>query len=161
MIPYISIFAILSAFSNLFLAGMAVVIAGAVAYIAHRQYTLAKEKFKLDMFDKRFAVYKAAQRFLTVILLDGKVDLDKLSEYRRDTQDATFLFGQDIPQYLKRIDGLALELWETVSTYQGLPVGKERTRLCEKKTKVLQALIAELPNLRNVFAAYLRFDKWK
>ena len=69
-------------------------IAGAVALIAYRQYRLAGERFKLDMFEKRFAVYKAAQRFLTVIFRDAKVDLDKLFDFRRDTQDATFLFGR-------------------------------------------------------------------
>jgi len=83
MEKYISIFSFLGVFSN-------VLVAAAVAYIAYRQYSLAREKFKLDMFEKRFAVYKATQRFLTVILQDGKVDLEKLFDFRRDTQDLAF-----------------------------------------------------------------------
>jgi len=161
MVECMSIFTVLSAFSNLLLAGIGVLIAAAVAYIAYQQYSLAREKFKLDMFEKRFAVYKATQRFLTVISLDAKVDMDKLFEFRRDTQDATFLFGQEIPVYLERLDGQALKLWEIVSTYRDLPVGEERTRLCKKETELKLALINELPKLKNVFASYLRFDKWK
>ena len=136
-------------------------IAGAVALIAYRQYRLAGERFKLDMFEKRFAVYKAAQRFLTVIFRDAKVDLDKLFDFRRDTQDATFLFGEEIPAYLGRLDKQALDLWETKSMRCDLPVGEEKSLLCSKESELLQALIGELPNLKNVFASYLKFDKWK
>lgn len=161
MVACISIAAVLNAFSNLLLAGMGVLIAAAVAYIAYRQYSLAKEKFKLDMFEKRFSVYKATQRFLTVILRDAKVNTEQLFEFRRDTQDATFLFGQEIPAYLERLDGQALNLMTIASTRSDLPVGEERTRLCNEETQSLQALIGELPNLKNVFASYLRFNKWK
>jgi len=140
---------------------MGVLVAAAVAYIAYRQHSLAKEKFKLDMFEKRFSVYKATQRFLTVIFQSTRVDVDKLFEFRRDTQDATFLFGQEIPAYLERLDKQALDLMAIADRCRDLPVGEERTRLCNEETQLLQALIGELPNLKNVFASYLRFNKWK
>ncbi|HUS44913.1 MAG TPA: hypothetical protein VM219_02645 [Phycisphaerae bacterium] len=140
---------------------LSLLIAAVVACIAYWQHSLAKERFKLDMFEKRFAVYKATQRFLSVIFRDGKVDLEKLSEFRRDTQDATFLFGQEIPAYLKRLDVQALNLVAINDRLRGLQVGEERSRLCREKTGLLHALIGELPNLKNVFASYLKFDKWK
>jgi len=154
MVTCISIFSVLGVFSSL-------LIAAAVAYIAYQQYGLAREKFKLDMFEKRFAVYKATQRFLTVIFQVGKVDLDKLFEFRRDTQDATFLFGQEIPAYLKRLDVQALNLMAINDELRDLPVGEERGFLCRKKTELSGALTGELSELKNVFAPYLRFDKWK
>ena len=154
MAKYISIFPLLIVFSN-------VLIAASVAYIAYRQYGLAREKFKLDMFEKRFAVYKATQRFLTIILQDGRVDLEKLNEFRRDTQDAIFLFGQEIPTYLKRLDVQALDLMAINDELRDLPVGDERSRLCSKGSELLEALTGELPNLKSVFAQYLRFDRWK
>jgi len=154
MITWLSILSVLSASSG-------VLIAAAVAYIAYRQYSLAREKFKLDMFEKRFAVYKATQRFLTLIFRDGKVDMDKLFEFRRDTQDATFLFGEEIPAYLKRLDKQALDLWESTVTLRDLPVGEERRLLSGKVAELLKALIGELPALENVFSSYLKFDKWK
>ncbi|HUX02851.1 MAG: hypothetical protein WBD63_01545 [Phycisphaerae bacterium] len=151
MAEYISIFLL---FSN-------ALIAFAVVCIAYWQHRLAREKFKLDMFEKRFAVYKATQRFLTIIFQDGRVDLEKLFDFRRDTQDATFLFGQEIPAYLKRLDVQALNLMAINDELRDLPVGEERGFLCRKKTELSGALTGKLPELKNVFAPYLRFDKWK
>ena len=132
-----------------------------VTWTGVQQHKLAKEKFKLDMFEKRFAVYKGVQEFLTIILQEGKFDLNQLFEFRRKTQDSTFLFGKDIPQYIDGIDKRALEMGSLEERYKPLPVGQQRSELCEEKTRLLRGLIDELPRLKEVFALYLRFDKWK
>ena len=36
----------------------------AISFIAFQQFLLAKEKFKLDMFEKRLVVFKAVQKFI-------------------------------------------------------------------------------------------------
>ncbi len=73
-----------------------------VAYTAYNQYRLSKEKFKLDMFDKRYGVYKNTQVFLTKILIDAKIEMEDIFEFRAGTQDSVFLFKEDIPNYLKK-----------------------------------------------------------
>ena len=138
-----------------------VLIAFAVACILYLQYRLARQKFKLDMFDKRFSVYKATQKLLTIILVKGELEQQALFTFRADTQDAVFLFGQDIPSYLERIDKQVLELMVIPSRSQDLPVGEERTRLCERKTELIGALMDELPRLKDIFAPYLKFAKWR
>lgn len=132
-----------------------------VTWTGVQQHKLAKEKFKLDMFEKRFAVYKEVQEFLTVILQDGTFKLDQLYEFRRKTQDSTFLFGIDIPQYIDGIAKKALDMRSTEKKYESLPVGQRRSELGEKETRLLEELTDELPKLKEVFAPYLRFDKWK
>lgn len=132
-----------------------------VTWTQVQQHKLAKEKFKLDMFEKRFAVYKGVQEFLTIILQEAKFDLDKLFEFRRKTQDSTFLFGKDITLYIDKIDKKALEMRTVAKQYEPLPVGPRRSELCEKETHLLRELTDELPRLKEVFAPYLRFDKWK
>jgi len=42
-----------------------------------------------------------------------------------------------------------------------LPRGQERSELCRKQTLLLGELIGELPKFKEVFAPYLRFEKWK
>ncbi len=146
-----------------------ILIAIAVAFTGRQQYKLSRdqhrlerEKFKLDLFEKRFGVYKAVQRFISIILRDRAVDLDNnLFEFRRDTQDAIFLFSKDIVEYVDRVDNLALELWEKIASCEGLPVGEELSRLCREQTDLIGALRKELHKLKDVFAPYLKFDKWK
>jgi hypothetical protein len=136
-------------------------IALAVAWIAYQQHRLAREKFKLDLFEKRFAVYKATQKLLTIILINAKLEQRELFEFRGDTQDATFLFGQDIPAYQERLDRQALELMIIPDRLKELPHGEERTKLVGREHELIGILLDELPKLKDVFAPYLRFARWK
>jgi hypothetical protein len=137
-------------------------LAAIITWTTVQQHKLAKERFKLDMFEKRFAVYKGPQEFLTIILVrGGNFDLNQLFEFRRKTQDSTFLFGEDIPQYIDDIDKKALEMQIAREAFEPLPVGQERHELVKKASRLLGELTDELPKLKEVFAPYLRFDKWK
>lgn len=46
-----------------------------VAFVRFMQYRVSRDKFKLDLFEKRFSVYKATHVFLTHILTVARVDL--------------------------------------------------------------------------------------
>jgi len=146
---------------EIYISTIMVLVAAIVAWTNYQQHLLTKEKFKLDLFEKRFAVYKGVQRFLTHILTEGKLDLNKLFEFRRDTQDAVFLFSEDIPKYLGSIDRKALDMGTKAEQYKDLPVGEERSNLCKEESRLLMELLDELPRLKDVFAPYLKFRKWK
>jgi len=113
------------------------------------------------LFDKRYAVYKAAQVFLSKILRDAKFELNDLFEFRGDAQDSVFLFGEDITGYLDEIDSKALEFWEKQESIKGIPKGEKRSEMCEKQTQLLGWLTKQLPELKNKFAPYLAFKRWK
>lgn len=141
---------------------LTLIIAIAVALIGAQNHRLARDRFRLDLFDKRFAVYKGVQRLLTHVLREGSMDdLSPLWDFRRDTQDAIFLFGADIEKYIDSIDSRALEMHTTGKRYAALPTGEERSRLVEEETRLSKGLMDELPKLRQVFAPYLKFEKWK
>lgn len=135
-------------------------LAAIVAWIGYQQYILARARFKLDLFDKRFAVYKATQKFLSIILGAARFEMGEFWEFRRDTQDAPFLFRDDIVQFLDAVDKAALDLRTATECYEHLPVGDDRTRLVNRKAAVLKQLTDELSRLRTVFGPYLSFDKW-
>ena len=120
-----------------------------VAYTAYNQYRLSKEKFKLDMFDKRYGVYKNTQVFLTKFLRDAKIEMDDIFEFRAGTQDSVFLFKEDIPNYLKNIDNKALEFREIHESLDVVPKGEERSNMCRKQTDLSHWLTSQLPELKN------------
>ena len=138
-----------------------IVIGICVAYTAYNQYRLSKERFKLDLFEKRFSVYKGAQVFLSRILEKGKVDLDQIFQFRADTQDATFLFDADITEYLKAIDSKSLELCRINEELEGVPKSQKRSDMCREKTDVIHWLTSQLPILKEKFAPYLKFKTWR
>ena len=135
-------------------------LAGIVTWVGYQQYLLARARFRLDLFDKRFAVYKATQKFLSTILGAARFEMEEFWQFRRDTQDAPFLFRVDIVEFLDAIDKAALDLRTAARSYEHLPVGDERTRLVNREAAVLKQLTDDLPRLRDVFAPYLSFRTW-
>ena len=97
--------------SQYFLTVCSLTIALTVAVVAVQQLLLSRQRFKLDLFEKRYAVYKATQVFLTKISTAAKIEMEDIFEFRGNTQDAVFLFEEDVPAYLKTIDEKAIELW--------------------------------------------------
>jgi hypothetical protein len=144
-----------------FLTLLTIIVGFLVAFIAYRQFILAKERFKLDLFEKRFAIYKGVQSLLSYILEQGNVTLDKIFQFRAETQDAPFLFNDDIPLYLKEIDKNVLHLWSTTEQRKAKPQGNERSILAKEETELVKSLIGKLPELQNIFSPYLKFKTWK
>ncbi len=132
-----------------------------VAFTAYNQYRLSKGKFKLDLFEKRFSIYKGTQVFLTHILVKAKVDIELIHQFRADTQDATFLFDADITKYLKEIDSKSLELWQIRNELEDVPKGQKRSEMCRVQTKAIGWLTSQLPVLKEKFAPYLEFKRWR
>ena len=70
--------------------------------IAYGQLRISKAKLKLDLYDRRIAVYEATKRFVLGLSSLGTVDAENLQEYLVATRQAEFLFDDDsIPSYLR------------------------------------------------------------
>jgi hypothetical protein len=116
---------------------------------------------KLDCFEKRFAIYKGVQSLLSNILEQGNVTLDKIFQFRAETQDSPLLFNDDIPIYLKEIDKNAVHLWYTTEQRKTKLQGNERSILTDEETELVLSLTGKLPELQNIFSPYLKFKTWK
>ena len=127
----------------------------------YQQHVLAREKFKLDLFEKRFAVYKATQKFLVTIMKNPNIGWDDPVTFLQETQDAVFLFGQEIVNYLDSLYNKALDMKALQQKFERLPVGAERSALCGQEGQLVSELTRELPKLPQVFASYLKFRAWK
>jgi len=136
-------------------------IATLAVWIAYNQHVLAREKFKLDLFEKRFAVYKATQMFLVTIMKNPNISWNDPVIFSRETQDAVFLFGQEIVDYLDSLYKKSLDMKALQQKFEHLPVGAERSALCEQESQLVSELTRELPKLPQVFAPYLKFRAWK
>ena len=137
------------------------VVGGAVAFIALQQWLLARHKFRLDLFEKRYKVYEASARFLSVILSLATFNDDDLRAFNIGTMDVVFLYPKHIKEYLHEIRrrALAMRLFQTQFT--PLPVGKERSQLVQSNHDELVWLSDQLAKLPAVFAPFLGFASVK
>jgi hypothetical protein len=145
----------------LYISILALVVASIGPVVAFQQYLLAQAKFKMDLFDKRFAVYKAVQTFLNAIQRSDQTGVDYLHQFQRDTQEAGFLFKKDIVGFLESLNRKAWDASTARLEFERLPTGSEREAVCKKEGELRRDLLGELPKLKDHFGPYLSFEKWR
>lgn len=67
-------------------------------------------KARLDLYDRRWEVYVATERFVAQVLENLGPEREHIAELRRSTVHARFLFGSDINGYLRELIAHAAEL---------------------------------------------------
>ena len=132
-----------------------------VGFIALQQWRLARRKLQLDLFDRRYKVYDATKKFLSVILIKADFQDAQLFEFYGGTSDAEFLFDKDIVEYLAEIRKRALDMRLHQQLFTPLPVGEERSRHVEANSNQLLWLTEQLTAMKTVFSPYLSFAKIK
>jgi hypothetical protein len=140
--------------------GLTILIGAGHAYVAFQQYRIAREKFKLELFEKRFAVFAATRTLLSHVLTDANVSLAQFFEFRAGAAEATFLFDSDVTGYLAEIDHKALRLHTTHDLIAQKPPVENRHELIEQNQQLLTWLTDQLAMLMVRFAPYLKFRIW-
>lgn len=86
------------------------VIASVVAYVAWQQWKTNARNSMIDRYDRRLRVYEQVVVFLGAVMRDFKVEISEVQSFRRNTAEADFLFGPEIPGYLDDLMKQALSL---------------------------------------------------
>jgi hypothetical protein len=112
-------------------------IAVIVAIIAYLQWRTAQNRLKLDLFDRRFAVYDAARNLLSSVITSGKAKEDEMLKFLAHTREAKWLFNDEIAEYLdKEFWGQAVDLQTLDTELVALPVGDERANNVKKQSEI-------------------------
>jgi L-rhamnose isomerase len=93
--------------------------------IAEEQAHIASEKLRHDLYDRRYRVFDAARRLLAQIVSQKNASDDALRAFVIDTDDAVFLFDDDMAAQLKEIHKRAQRLQFFQHQIESTPVGHE------------------------------------
>jgi len=85
------------------------------AFIAFRQWKLAQNKLKLDLFDRRFKVYEAARKFLSSVVTNGEVTDEALHAFMYGTREAEWVLSQAVADYIDKQGGLKSEVQHLIA----------------------------------------------
>jgi len=130
----------------------------AVVIIAALQWQVARNKLRLDLFDRRYKAYDATRKFLAGILRAATFTDSQLFEFNACTSDTEFLFGRDVVDYLAQIRKCTLDMRLHVKEYEPMPVGDERSRHVKAQHDELLWLTNQLTAMTQIFAPYLGFS---
>ena len=63
--------------------------------------TMQKQAERRELYDRRVKVYDVLMSFLALFARDMKIELQAIIQLYRDTREAEFLFGSEIPEFIK------------------------------------------------------------
>jgi hypothetical protein len=125
------------------------------AWIAFRQSQIARNKLKLDLYDRRFEIYEAVQKTLGTITAQGKLGLGDEVMYLSGIQSAKWLFSPEVAAYLETT------LWHKIvdfglhNTMSEGPPSDERNKHVRARAETMKWLMAQHKELDRLCGPYL------
>lgn len=126
-------------------------IALAVGVIAFMQWRTAHQKVVLDLFERRMAVYLKLKKSMSLINTSGKVSEASERLLLDVRNEAEFLFGPDIVEYLEELWLVFIQARE----YEGRPPSQSTAR----RLKLMETVSDFYKRSPDRFAPYMRMDQ--
>lgn len=136
-------------------AALTPLIAVVVAYIAYQQSQTNSLRLRHEMFDRRFAIYKDVQVFLSAVMREARVVETTLPELIDARQRSRFLMGAEMEAYIDEVYGHATNAMKYQRQLEGEPGGDRRKALVKAQLDEVDWLIGQLPKLAERFGPYL------
>jgi hypothetical protein len=135
------------------------VIAAVTTYIAIQQYRTNKLKFKLEVFDRRYAIYQGVKKFIYFAVREGNVSDGAIFELNEETQDAFFLFDKRVEGYVNELRSNGARLMyvnNKLADVNRLPMGDERSGLADEDATICTWFGNQLSESKKIFEKGLR-----
>lgn len=149
----------LSGFATGLSAFLTPVIAVVTVVILVFQYRLARQRWVLDLFDKRYPVFLHTMEYLTAAT--DSLTHERLFQFVRETKDNEFLFQSEVHDFLELIRRKGVELITTQTLLKGPPSpnDQELEKLAHKEADLKLWFGDQFETARRVFRPYLNLDK--
>jgi hypothetical protein len=135
----------------------------AVGFVAWLQWRVARNKLRLDLFDRRWKIYAATSNFVDAINNDPTNVGSYLNDFNAGTSNAEFLFDSDVIEYIKQIRRRAVHMETAHTLSENQRDEDERTRNIKEFEADRNWLIEQIQSgaMTNTFARYLGFANIK
>jgi hypothetical protein len=135
-------------------------------YIAIQQYRNGKAKLRHDLYDRRMAVYKAASKYLSLVVITYAItenpeeEKKALQEFIAANSESHFLFDKEVVNYLALIH--ITGIMRPTTRYlieKGDPAQVEEQK--QKLAETTETHRQQLQGLQDVFMKYLDLKNLK
>lgn len=127
-------------------------------YIAWRQYQTARARLKLDLYERRFRVYRGLMDLVAAVVCDGGASRWALARYYSETNEKQFLFGPDVIEYMKTAREKAVRLRQVSRKIKNPPGQQEQAAAVEEEQEQLLSWFdTQVDEAQAKFAKYLDF----
>lgn len=127
-------------------------------WIAYRQWATARDKLRLDLFERRMAIYDAFRKILGRIGHQAWVSQDDIVQYLIDVSGAKWLFEQEVADYLENeVHENLTALLSCTMALSGNLSDEERAHRAQQEGNVLRRFSAQRARGDQLFMPYLGF----
>lgn len=126
-------------------------------YIAWRQHQTAKEKIKLDLFDRRFALFQIVEKSILSVLQNGKASDDIVRLVTTASMQAHMLFPKDMASKIEewRITFINFNITDINARNHEMNEEFRQTAI-SKQLELSKTLSSEYNKLGELFAPCMR-----
>jgi hypothetical protein len=161
---YSSTIKLLEKFIPAILAFFAAIVASGIAYGQYRtsrnQLQVAQERLKFDLFEKRFAVYKATSSLIQTVAVQGQLVPSDLQDFYKAISGAEFLFDDETRDYYMKISDIAWRASMARAAQERHREGARLDKLIDEEENLLSFLHGQSGKpLEDRFRKYLDLSK--
>jgi hypothetical protein len=118
-----------------------------------------RRALSLDVYQKKMAVYRAVKVLILVACQKTTVDVSDLATFHQGTEEAPFLFGRDVMQYIDTLRTRALALRvQYIHLHHpgfGLQAGEDRPATIAENSRTIAWFSEQFRPLDELFAKYI------
>jgi hypothetical protein len=127
------------------------------AWIAYQQVHIARARFNLDLYERRFKIFSTAKNFLEKITISLAPTAEDVLEFKFGVADSVFLFEDEITAYLQTLTERGARLQAQQAMLKGMPVtDPRRGPLIDAMAPLESDLATEYERLVERFKPYLK-----
>lgn len=129
-------------------------------YFAYKQWKTARNKLKLDLFEKRFKVYDAGMEIIREVVKPSEGYGNRLTELTNAVSGARWLLSTEVDEHLKE---LLVRAWKRVALEKGLDengisLEQREEEIADYHIDTQAFITSELDHLNKVFEKFLAVE---
>ena len=132
-------------------------------YIAWQQFQMNRRKTILERYERRLQIYQRTVEMIRLVAKDFKPEIPDLIKFSADTAEADFLFGEEIPKYIKEVFDHGLSLNTANLEYRDFtqltPQGYDHQKIVDTLTEGTKWFIDQPQIAKEKFKKYLDITK--
>ena len=141
---------------NILSALLTPVIALVVGYVAWQQWRTNQKRLKLELFDRRYAVYQAARNLILVVSGKAGASDDDALKFRLKTRDSEFFLNDELTLYLNEMYTKVIEISALKRELESLPAGDEKSKKRKEFHELLRWILNQSDVLAEKFSLFLK-----
>jgi len=112
-----------------------------------------------ELYERRLRIYHAAKKLILKVAADAALDRTPVWEFGAETDQALFLFDQNVSEYLSELYRRAAQLAGLTSILKTEPVGDRRDRHVDQQMELVLWFNDQFGHLRSNMAPFLTFGR--